>query len=959
MICRIFPIFIFSVIVMLTPIVNATSAIRVLSSHDSELVLQFTLPPFNLQTHSVRAATDCQQIDIGKWATTSQPGYPDIPLVGTLIQIPETGEIFSQVLTEEYETIWGVELCPTPTPSISKQGEITYSLLPNAEVYQHHDFWPTTRLEIGSRQVLRGVPVSRLRIFPFQWNPVTKELRYLKELTLQVQFESALSPANNHTREKNQSVADSYQALLQNVLINYQPPALSSSKRSLRSQPESTTVAETEAPPPQRLINLNDSLRIEISQNGIYRLSYEQLAEMGLPVKFINPTRWQLFNQDQEVAIEVNSLQPEQFNPGDFIEFYGQEFNNTFTNTNVYWLHWRNRVVGKRIVPIESSSTPETADKIINTFYNRLYLEEDKQSWLGTPGAPEKDYWFWQRLNAAEIASFNFELTSVSPTPTEAIIRVGFRGRSTATPHPNHHTVIKLNDTLIGDEFWDGEVEFEQQMSFSSELFKIGSNQLDIEMPGDTGAIVDVVYPNWIEINAWQNLEVTGDTLAFTISGAESSRQIQIDQLTQPEVVIYDITNPAEVRKLTNFEVTEVESTYQVRFTTSATEDKTYFMATNNQIKSPTQIIPWQSNQLKANKNGADYLLITTSEFLPAVEPLVQLRRRQGLRVKAVSLEQIYNEFNAGLAEPKAIKQFLKYAYENWYPPAPTEVFLVGDANLRYKDSKNNKVPTYLSPSWDGLTPDDSWYVSIDGNDNLPDMFIGRIPGDSAETVTELVNKIIRFEESNQPNPRKVLLVADSDQDFEDSQEELINTLPVNFGVDRVYLRSYLGLDQEGLTKEDKIDLATQDIITSMNQGIMVSSYVGHGVVNQWSGSKGLFKPTDLQGVTNEEQLFFAFMLTCINGYFIGSNYALAEEFILAKGGGAIGAFAPSNLSYLWEDAILAKEAFSSLFEQDTRRLGALTTQAKIAAYGRGTSADVIKTFTLFGDPAVTLKAWQ
>jgi hypothetical protein len=237
-------------------------------------------------------------------------------------------------------------------------------------------------------------------------------------------------------------------------------------------------------------------------------------------------------------------------------------------------------------------------------------------------------------------------------------------------------------------------------------------------------------------------------------------------------------------------------------------------------------------------------------------------------------------------------------------------------------------------------------------------MFIGRIPGNTPEKVSELINKIIRFEESNQTNPRKILLVTDSEQDFEDSSEELINHLPVDFGTDKVYLQSYLALNQEGMTKEDKITLATQDIIASMNQGIMISNYIGHGVVNQWSGSKGLFKPENLQLVTNEEQLFFAFMLTCINGYFVGDKYALAEEFVLAKGG-AIGSFAPSNLSYLWEDSILAQEAFSILFEQGIKRLGALTTQAKIAAYSKGTSADVIKTFTLFGDPAVSLKDWQ
>ncbi len=959
--CRIFPTFIFSVIVMLAPTVKATSAIRLLSSHNSELVLQFTLPDFNFKTPPILESS-CQQISIENWATTSEPGYPEIPIMGTLMQIPDTGEISAHILTAEYETLSAIELCPTPTPLIAKRGEVTYSLTKNKMVYQSHNFWPTTELELGPRQILRGVPVSRLRIFPFQWDPVTQELRYLKKALLQVQFEAAMSPATTRTREKDPSITDSYAALLQNVLINYQPAF--STKRSSRSQPETTPVAETENQPVQRLLKTNNSLRLEITQEGIYRLSYEQLAEAGLPAQFINPTHLQLFYQDQEVAIKVNSQQPDQLNPGDYIEFYGQGIShNIFTDTSVYRLSWQSRIPGKRVVPLDSHLTPASEIETINTFYDSLHLEEDNQSWLGTPGAPEQDYWFWQRLNASETAEFTFELTSVSPIPTEATIRVGFRGRSTATPHPNHHTLIKLNDTLIGDEFWDGDVEFIQSTSFSSELLKIGQNQLNIEMPGDTGAIVDVIYPNWIEVNAWQNLEVKKDRLIFTIPGATNSRQVRVDKLTQPELVIYDITNPYEVVELTDFSVVESESTYQVRFTTSATEDKTYFISALKQILSPDQIIPYQTHQLKNQKNGADYILITTSEFLPEVEPLVQLRRRQGLRVKAVSMEQIYNEFNTGLAEPKAIKQFLKYAYENWRSPAPTEVFLVGDAHLNYKKAqksakKVSQVPTYLSPSWDGLTPDDSWYVSIDGDDNLPDMFIGRIPGNTPEKVSELINKIIRFEESNQTNPRKILLVTDSEQDFEDSSEELINHLPVDFGTDKVYLQSYLALNQEGMTKEDKITLATQDIIASMNQGIMVSNYIGHGVVNQWSGSKGLFKPENLQLVTNEEQLFFAFMLTCINGYFVGDKYALAEEFVLAKGG-AIGSLAPSNLSYLWEDSILAQEAFSILFKQGVKRLGALTTQAKIAAYSKGTSADVIKTFTLFGDPAVSLKDWQ
>ena len=99
-------------------------------------------------------------------------------------------------------------------------------------------------------------------------------------------------------------------------------------------------------------------------------------------------------------------------------------------------------------------------------------------------------------------------------------------------------------------------------------------------------------------------------------------------------------------------------------------------------------------------------------------------------------------------------------------------------------------------------------------------------------------------------------------------------------------------------------------------------------------------------------------MLTCINGYFVDRNkYSFAEEFLLARGG-AIGAFAPSNVSYTWEDQILADAIFSNIFEQGNRTLGVITTQAKITAYEQGASQNVLQMFTLFGDPAVSLKEW-
>ncbi|EDN72053.1 conserved hypothetical protein [Beggiatoa sp. SS] len=240
-------------------------------------------------------------------------------------------------------------------------------------------------------------------------------------------------------------------------------------------------------------------------------------------------------------------------------------------------------------------------------------------------------------------------MPSPASEPSEAIVRVNFQGRSTAPPHPNHHTVIRLNGTVIGDEFWDGELPYTQEMRVSSEWLVEGNNTLTVEMPGDTGAVVDVIYLNWIEIDYSRNFKAVKNRLAFNVTGNDNI-QITVNKLNQTDMLIYDITHPNAVASVNHFSVEGEKSDYQATFETPfMAEERRYLISTTGQIKSPPRMTAIQPTQLKSLKNAADYILITAKAFIPAVEPLGALRRQQGLRVKLVSVEDIYNEFNHGL----------------------------------------------------------------------------------------------------------------------------------------------------------------------------------------------------------------------------------------------------------------------------------------------------------------------
>src|SRR5882762_9406940 len=76
---------------------------------------------------------------------------------------------------------------------------------------------------------------------------------------------------------------------------------------------------------PNDWINFNQTYyRIPIGKDGIYRLTYNDLQSAGFPVASVDPRFLQVFYRGLEQAITVQGQSDAQFNPGDFLEFYGQ-----------------------------------------------------------------------------------------------------------------------------------------------------------------------------------------------------------------------------------------------------------------------------------------------------------------------------------------------------------------------------------------------------------------------------------------------------------------------------------------------------------------------------------------------------------------------------------------------------------------------------------------------------------
>ena len=139
--------------------------------------------------------------------------------------------------------------------------------------------------------------------------------------------------------------------------------------------------------------------------------------------------------------------------------------------------------------------------------------------------------------------------------------------------------------------------------------------------------------------------------------------------------------------------------------------------------------------------NNADYIAIVHASLASAIQPLLDRRAAEGLRVKKVDVQDIYDEVSGGRVDPEAIRTFLAYAYQQWNQggPRPTYVLLVGDGHYDFKNHAATNLPNLIPPyllhvdPFLGETAADNRYASVDGPDDfLPDMHIGRIPGQDA-----------------------------------------------------------------------------------------------------------------------------------------------------------------------------------------------------------------------------------
>ncbi|WP_406684856.1 type IX secretion system sortase PorU [Seonamhaeicola sp. MEBiC1930] len=743
-----------------------------------------------------------------------------------------------------------------------------------------------------------------------------------------------------------------------------------------------------------------------VDTTGVFKLSKSFLQRLGVNVNSVDPRNIRLFGNGgsmipfensepypfdvTENAIKFVGEEDGIFNDEDYILFYakGPKGYNEESNTNINCYTDRTNYFinvgsasGKRIQPF--SQPNGTPNLVINTFHDYQFHEIDESNiaFLGRR-------WFGDNFDSDSNKVFNFVFPDlVTSQPINLKVFVASTGATSTSMDVsvNGSPVSTLNISGASTPALANGASYNGNVNVGNSNIEI---TLDYNNQGNPSARA---YLDYISIEAERALKFYGNQFEF-----KNNNVISVSGIGQ-----YDITDASGITEI--WDVTDIynvsnflneESSSNLSFTSELGSLKTYIALSPQDYFEPK----FDSNTTVLNQNikgtifqdnsgsfqDIDYLIVSPNNMLSEAERLAEINRNQyNLNVKVVGLDEIYNEFSTGNQDVGAIRNLVKYIYDNASAPESRIKYLClfGDGSFDYKDRIQNN--TNIVPSWHSYNSfnltnsfvSDDFYGMMDDNEGTMqssdrlDIAVGRILADTPQRATELVDKIASYylkDSFGSWRNNFVLLSDDVDEDWEGSLQgttdnvgNLVSQEKPFINVVKIHSDAF---QQESSAGGDRYPQVTTEFVNAIDNGALVVNYFGHG------GEDGLaqerfFLKTDIEGLRNYCKLNCFVTVTCEFTKFDNPFRETAGEFTYwSKQAGAIGLITTTRQIFvsfaITFNSILGQYLFS-YSDNDTFSDYEYPTMAealRLAKNDRSISGNSQRRLIFFiGDPAMKL----
>jgi len=118
----------------------------------------------------------------------ANPGEPNLPAFSQFVAIPNGATAHVEMGYRSMSTFQNVDLLPAaPIKFDTDNSPNTYEK--NLSIYNADAFFPAQPVTVSEPFSLRGVQTVAVTVTPYQYNPVTKELRVYDDLQFDVRFD--------------------------------------------------------------------------------------------------------------------------------------------------------------------------------------------------------------------------------------------------------------------------------------------------------------------------------------------------------------------------------------------------------------------------------------------------------------------------------------------------------------------------------------------------------------------------------------------------------------------------------------------------------------------------------------------------------------------------------------------------------------------------------------------------
>lgn len=322
-----------------------------------------------------------------------------------------------------------------------------------------------------------------------------------------------------------------------------------------------------------------------------------------------------------------------------------------------------------------------------------------------------------------------------------------------------------------------------------------------------------------------------------------------------------------------------------------------------------------------------DYLILTVPSLKEAADRFADWKRNFGYNTYVISEESWTTDL---------IKQTCRDFMASH--PKYAALLIFGSHQLLPAETFDTSPWQYMDIS---QFPSDMYYACYDGiNDEIPDVWYGRIPIDNLADASIIVDKIIKYEITPPANrsfydtgaviayfqPDKNS--ANQDVDYYDHvySGEFVRNLyaGIGYNIKRIYTKQYnsnplyyrsiRNVDFPEELKEPAFiwQATTSDIVNAFNNQTNFVLYRAHGAITGWGNP--YFFNTSINSLSNQNYTPIVFSLTCYTGKFNSDSTCFASELLKSSTGGCVAILGSSFLSGSWNNSEFAIGIFEKQF---------------------------------------------